>query len=61
MSSIYNHRQMVPTAAANRVHEYLDQIRHEYDQLSQEITFLKLQRDEFDQKSKYIRIYLNNI
>ncbi|RKP05976.1 WD40-repeat-containing domain protein [Thamnocephalis sphaerospora] len=52
MSSIYNHRQMVPAAAANRVHDYLDQIRQEYDQLSQEVTYLKMQRDEMDQKSK---------
>jgi cell division septum initiation protein DivIVA len=43
---------MHPTAGASRVHEYLDQIRQEYDQLCQEMVCLKSQREELDQKSK---------
>ncbi|KAI8332627.1 WD40-repeat-containing domain protein [Chlamydoabsidia padenii] len=47
--SVYNHRPMVPTTQ-NRLLELLDNVRTEFEQLTQDAIVCKNQRDEFELK-----------
>ncbi|KAI8098462.1 WD40-repeat-containing domain protein [Halteromyces radiatus] len=47
--SVYNHRPMVPTTQ-NRLLELLDNVRTEFEQLTQDAIVCKSQRDEFEMK-----------
>ncbi|KAF8973418.1 proteinral transcription repressor [Entomortierella lignicola] len=49
MSGIYNHRPMVPGRSAG-VHEWLDMIKQEFDNLSHEAMVAKAQRDECEHR-----------
>ncbi|KAJ2774592.1 general transcription repressor, partial [Coemansia nantahalensis] len=51
MSNVYNHRQMVPSAPlSSRVADLLETLRNEYDLLTQEVSGLRLYKDEYEQR-----------
>lgn len=52
MSGIYNHRPMVPAGISGRVSELLEAIKAEFDSITQDTSVYKLQRDEFEHKSR---------
>jgi glucose repression regulatory protein TUP1 len=49
MSTVYNHRQI---NASSRLNELLDAIRVEFENVSQDTSMLKIQRDDFEHKSE---------
>ncbi|ORX88725.1 WD40 repeat-like protein [Basidiobolus meristosporus CBS 931.73] len=50
MSNIYNHRPMVPAGAGSRIPELLDALKVEFEQVNQDVSMFKMQRDEFEHK-----------
>lgn len=66
MSNIYNHRSLVPAAAAvqpappqassARLADLLDFVKHEFDVIGSDANQLKGQRDDFEHRSESPRL-----
>ena len=61
MSNIYNHRQLVPGGAggSSRANELLDALRQEFENLSQEASMYKMQRDDLEHKGEFMNVWLD--
>ncbi|PVU96526.1 hypothetical protein BB561_001115 [Smittium simulii] len=51
MSNIYNHRQMMPNApVSSRVSDLLENLKSEFESISQDATSLKFHKEEYEQR-----------